>query len=69
MQLFENAMRMFNPFAQMTRGGAASAKPNASGAGATPQGAENVKTQDIDALKSQLNQMQSQLERLMKERG
>ena len=69
MQLFENAMRMFNPFAQMTRGGAAGAQPNASGASATPQGGANVKTQDIDALKSQLNQMQSQLERLMKERG
>ena len=69
MQLFENAMRMFNPFAQMTRGGAAQAQTNASGASSTPQGGANVKTQDIDALKSQLNQMQSQLERLMKERG
>ena len=69
MQLFENAMRMFNPFAQMTRGGAAGAQTNAGGASQTPPGGANVKTQDIDALKSQLNQMQSQLERLMKERG
>ena len=69
MQLFENAMRMFNPFAQMTRGGAAQAQTNAGGASQTPPGGPNVKTQDIDALKSQLNQMQSQLERLMKERG
>ena len=69
MQLFENAMRMFNPFAQMTRGGASSTKTSTGGSSPAPAATETAKTQDIDALKSQLNQMQSQLERLMKERG
>jgi polyhydroxyalkanoate synthesis repressor PhaR len=69
MQLFENAMRMFNPFAQMTRGTAAGAKPGTSQNPSAPNNTDPVKTQDIDALKSQLNQMQNQLEKLMKERG
>jgi polyhydroxyalkanoate synthesis repressor PhaR len=58
MALFENAMRMFNPFAS-TR--AASAQQQAS----APQAA--AKTEDIDALRAQLNAMQAQLERLVKD--
>ena len=76
MALFENAMRMFNPFAQMARGGQGggmggqSATGNTtSGSASNPSTADAAKTQDIDALKSQLNQMQSQLEKLVKERG
>ena len=58
MALFENAMRMFNPFAP-TR---AAAPQQAS----APQAA--AKTEDIDALRAQLNAMQTQLERLVKDR-
>jgi polyhydroxyalkanoate synthesis repressor PhaR len=70
MALFENAMKMFNPFGTMggtagggTPGGAA--PRNA----APPSAAQNTppaKSEDIDALRSQLNAMQSQLERLVK---
>ncbi len=59
MALFENAMRMFNPFAS-TRGAPAQQQPSA------PQAA--AKTEDIDALRAQLNAMQAQLERLVKDR-
>ncbi len=69
MQLFENAMRMFNPFAQMTRGGTGASKTAGPANGSAAAGGDAGKTQDIDALKSQLNLMQNQLERLMKERG
>ena len=75
MALFENAMRMFNPFAQMARGGQGggmggpSAGNTTSGSASNPSTPDAAKTQDIDALKSQLNQMQSQLEKLVKERG
>jgi polyhydroxyalkanoate synthesis regulator protein len=62
-------MRMFNPFAQMARGTGGPVKPGAGGNPAAPGGADPAKTQDIDALKSQLNQMQNQLEKLMKERS
>jgi polyhydroxyalkanoate synthesis repressor PhaR len=74
MALFENAMKMFNPFGAMggTGGGPAgggmpggTAPRNA----APPSAAQNAapaKTEDIDALRSQLNAMQSQLERLVK---
>ncbi len=76
MALFENAMRMFNPFAQMAKGGQGGpgAGPSAtgnptSGSGSNPSTPDAAKTQDIDALKSQLNQMQSQLEKLLKDKS
>jgi polyhydroxyalkanoate synthesis repressor PhaR len=57
MALFENAMKMFNPF------------------GRTParnsdetSAAANNKPEDIDSLKSQLNAMQAQLEKLVKDK-
>ncbi|MBX7198439.1 MAG: polyhydroxyalkanoate synthesis repressor PhaR [Rhodospirillaceae bacterium] len=53
MALFENAMKMFNPFA---------AARNAAPPPATPGG----KSDDIDALRAQLNAMQNQLEKLVK---
>ncbi len=59
--LFENAMKMWNPFANVNRG----AGPFTGGATATT----TSKAEDIDALKSQLNAMQSQLEKLVKDRG
>ena len=72
MALFENAMKMFNPFGAMRNtatppgqapGAAASAGSNA---GSNTPGA---KSEDIDALRSQLNAMQSQLEKLVKGAG
>jgi polyhydroxyalkanoate synthesis repressor PhaR len=69
MALFQNAMRMFNPFAQMTRntpgstGGGQSESPS----NGTTSGAS--KADDIEPLKAQISQMQSQLEKLLKERG
>jgi polyhydroxyalkanoate synthesis repressor PhaR len=68
MALFENAMRMFNPFAQMARGNSAAAASTGGSSGGAAA-SDPAKTQDIDALKSQLNQMQSQLEKLMKDRA
>jgi polyhydroxyalkanoate synthesis repressor PhaR len=73
MALFQNAMRMFNPFAQMHRnaapgttypGQSESAPPPPTGAPA-----EGARPQDIEPLKAQISQMQSQLEKLLKERG
>ncbi len=59
MALFENAMKMWNPFAaQLTR----AATPAANGT------APQEKAEDIDVLKSQLNAMQSQLDKLAKGR-
>jgi polyhydroxyalkanoate synthesis repressor PhaR len=51
--LFENAMKMFNPFA-------AQSKPDANGATAP--------TDNLDALKSQLDAMQARLDKLAKDR-
>ncbi len=62
MTLFENAMKMWNPFAAVNKNATAAA-PN----GAAAQPAE--KAEEIDALKSQLNVMQAQLEKLVKDRG
>jgi polyhydroxyalkanoate synthesis repressor PhaR len=59
MVLFENAMKLFNPFASRTT------PPSAKDA-AAPSAA---KAEDIDALKAQLNAMQAQLEKLVKDRG
>ncbi len=59
--LVEGAMKMWNPFAAGNRG--PGANPPASPASAAG------KTEDIDALKSQLNAMQAQLEKLGKDRG
>jgi polyhydroxyalkanoate synthesis repressor PhaR len=57
MALFENAMRMFNPFAPTRT--TTQHQPSA------PQ--STAKTEDIDALRAQLNAMQAQLERLVKD--
>ena len=65
MALFENAMKMWNPFAPPDRGptgGATSGPPGSTGPG--PE-----RTDDIDSLKSQLNVMQAQLEKLVKDRS
>ncbi len=65
MALFENAMKMWNPFAQANR------MPGAPGATAAPSNstaASPEKGEDIDSLKSQLNAMQAQIEKLAKDR-
>jgi polyhydroxyalkanoate synthesis repressor PhaR len=54
MVLFENAMKMLNPFGQM---------PPKTGA---PE--EKAKGENIDDLKAQLNEMQAQLAKLVKDR-
>ena len=55
MVLFENAMKMLNPFGQMP------GKPAAT--------EEKPKGENIDDLKAQLNEMQAQLAKLVKDRG
>jgi polyhydroxyalkanoate synthesis repressor PhaR len=70
MALFQNAMRMFNPFAPVNRNtpagtvypGSGESSANSGSGGAAP-------SQDIEPLKAQISQMQSQLEKLLKERG
>jgi polyhydroxyalkanoate synthesis repressor PhaR len=57
--MFENAMRLFNPFAPVRNTTTQTASAQ------TPGGA--AKTEDIDALRAQLNAMQAQLERLVKD--
>jgi polyhydroxyalkanoate synthesis repressor PhaR len=57
MVLFENAMKMLNPFGQA---------PGA--AGKPPAGDEKPKGENIDDLKAQLNEMQAQLAKLVKDR-
>ena len=57
--LFENAMKMWAPFTQVTH--APGAAPNGA---AAPEAAE-----DIDALKSKLSVMQQQLDKLAKDRS
>jgi len=66
MALFQNAMRMFNPFTQMNRSPQAGTVYPGQGESAP---ADAGKNQDIEPLKAQISQMQSQLEKLMKERG
>ncbi len=61
MALFENAMKMFNPFGRsMMRG----ETPSSAASSAAPGGAP----EDIDALKAQLNAMQAQVEKLVKDK-
>lgn len=55
MALFENAMKMLNPFGQMP-----GSKP------AAPE--DKPKAENIDELKAQLNEMQAQLAKLVKDR-
>lgn len=65
MALFENAMKMLNPFGQMP-GGAA---PGGGAKPAAPAGAGEAKpTENIDELKAQMNEMQAQLAKLVKDR-
>lgn len=60
MVLFENAMKMLNPFGQMPGG-----KP---GGGEEKPQAPDKKGENIDDLKAQLNEMQAQLAKLVKDR-
>jgi len=60
MALFENAMKVFNPFAQADNASAPSPGP----AKSTP---DPNKGEDIDDLKTQLNAMQAQLAKLVKD--
>jgi len=71
MALFQNAMRMFNPFAQMTRNTPGATPGGSTESATTSNGAapSGSKTEDIEPLKAQISQMQSQLEKLLKERG
>jgi polyhydroxyalkanoate synthesis repressor PhaR len=62
MALFENAMKMWNPFAAAVRPGGTATSSAANGT-AAPE-----KSEDIDVLKSQLNAMQAQLNKLVKDR-
>lgn len=69
MAMFENAMRMFNPFGTGGPGGAASTPPQANGAEphkseAKPSGPPDE--QAIDDLKRKLDELQSQLALLSK---
>jgi len=59
MAMFENAMKVFNPFAQMAKGRSDTS---------TPGGAGPAKGEDIDALKNQLDAMQARLDKLAKDR-
>jgi len=65
MTLFENAMKMWNPFAQTMKSPGATPAAGTNGAAASPAPA---KTEDIDSLKNQLNAMQAQIEKLAKDR-
>ncbi len=65
MAIFENAMKMLNPFAQMSAGSTAGKGP---GAGAQSAQSPAPKGENIDDLKAQLNQMQAQLAKLVKDR-
>ncbi len=58
MVLFENAMKLFNPFGRAVGG-----RAETPSAGATPSAPE-----DIDTLKAQLNAMQAQVEKLVKDK-
>lgn len=60
MALFENAMKMFNPFGR-TMGGRSETPSSGTSAGSSPE--------DIDALKAQLNAMQAQVEKLVKDKN
>lgn len=62
MALFENAMKVFNPFAPP--GNATSNSPEA-----TEDAPSSNKTEDIDDLKAQLNAMQAQLSKLAKDQS
>ena len=62
MVLFENAMKMFNPFGRsMMRGETPSSAASSAASAGAPE--------DIDALKAQLNAMQAQVEKLVKDKN
>lgn len=63
MALFENAMKMFNPFSQVDRGSTTQTGKEQTGTQPAKQG------EDIDEMKAQLNAMQAQLEKLVKDRN
>jgi polyhydroxyalkanoate synthesis repressor PhaR len=61
--LFENAMKMFNPFANQSRSGETAG-------GVTPPSAKSASGGDnLESLKSQLDALQARLERMAKDRG
>jgi polyhydroxyalkanoate synthesis repressor PhaR len=60
--LFENAMKMFNPFASQARAG------DAAGA-SSPSSKPSSGGENLDSLKSQLDALQARLDRIAKERG
>lgn len=64
MAMFNDAMKMFNPFAAMMGGTMAGASPEATKPAATPQAAASK--DDLQALKDQLAAMQQKLETITK---
>jgi polyhydroxyalkanoate synthesis repressor PhaR len=62
MALFENAMKMLNPFGQMPGKSGAAPPPPAAAA------ADEREGENIDDLKAQLNEMQAQIAKLVKDR-
>ena len=70
MALFQNAMRMFNPFAQTTRNAPpGTSHTDTSDSVARGAAAKPPSGQDIEPLKAQISEMQSQLEKLLRERS
>jgi polyhydroxyalkanoate synthesis repressor PhaR len=69
MALFENAMRMFSPFAS-GEGKPGEGVPGEGGTGrpAGPQGAAAGAKESLDALKAQIDQLQKQIDTLNKEK-
>ena len=57
--LFENAMKLFNPFANQTKPDTASAAPASAASG----------SDNLESLKTQLDAMQARLDRLAKDRS
>jgi polyhydroxyalkanoate synthesis regulator protein len=60
--LFENAMKMFNPFANQSR---PEDSNNATGIAAKPVGGG----ENLESLKSQLDALRARLDRMAKDRG
>lgn len=59
--LFENAMKMFNPFANQS-------KPDMTSSGNAANSASTPTAENLDSLKSQLDAMQAKLDKLAKDR-
>jgi polyhydroxyalkanoate synthesis regulator protein len=66
-EMFEQAMRMFLPFANGNSrpdAAASSSPPPRSEAPATPHAAPKAEASDMDALRRQLDEMQKRLDRI-----